>query len=153
MQTHVVAKTAIFNDEGRVLVLCRSVNDPHRPGGSDFPGGKVDDGEEFVIGAIREMQEEAGLQLEPNDLELVYSYTKNGYNSEFKMDINFVWLGFVAKLPAKQTVTLSFEHDSYEWLTIDEALKNADGASLTKFFEHLKTYGIATDLWQRSGIK
>lgn len=153
MQTHVVAKTAIFNDEGKVLVLCRSVNDPHRPGGSDFPGGKVDDGEEFVTGAIREIHEEAGLQFKSEDLKLVYAYTKNGYNSEFKTDINFVWLGFVAKMPANQTVTLSFEHDSYEWQTIDEALNRADGTSLQKFFEHLKIYGIAAELWQQSGVK
>lgn len=151
MLTHVVAKTAVFNEEGKVLVLCRSVNDPHRPGGSDFPGGKVDDGEEFVKGAIRENHEEAGLRFRPNDLELVYAYTKNGYNSEFKTEINFVWLGFVAKMPVGQAITLSFEHDSYEWLTIDEALEGADGTSLQRFFEHLKTYGIASDLWQRSG--
>ncbi|MFI5275214.1 MAG: NUDIX domain-containing protein [Candidatus Saccharimonadales bacterium] len=149
MQTHVVAKTAIFNDEGKVLILRRSADDPHRPGGSDFPGGKVDDGEEFVKGAIREIHEEAGLQLRPKDLELVYSYTKNGYNSEFKTDINFVWLGFVTKLPSGQSVALSFEHDSYEWLTLDKALESSDGTSLTNFFEHMRKYDIATELWKR----
>ena len=148
MQTHVVAKTAIFNDDGNVLVLRRSVKDPIRPGGADFPGGKVDDGEEFVMGATREIQEEAGLQLHPDDLELVYAYTKFGYNVEFKTDVNFVWLGFVAKLPADQQVKLSVEHDSYEWQSIGEALATADGTSLTNFFNHLTSHGIAKELWQ-----
>ena len=152
MLTHIVAKTAIFNDEGKILILRRSVNDLHRPGGTDFPGGKIDDSEEIVEGAIREIYEEAGLQFSSNNLSLVYAYTKNDYNIEVKADVNFVWLGFVSKMPAGQAVKLSFEHGSYEWLTLDEAVRNDNGTSLAKFFEHLKTYGVAAELWQHAGV-
>jgi 8-oxo-dGTP pyrophosphatase MutT (NUDIX family) len=150
MKTRVVAKTIVCDKDGKLLILRRSKDDAIRPGGTDLPGGGLDTGEEFVAGAIREMQEEVGLQLQPADLDLVFAYTKNVYDAEYQADINFVWLGFIAKLPADQTVTLSFEHEDFMWLTFEEAQHIAESTSLQKFLNHLKTYEIATELWKRS---
>ena len=148
MQTHVVAKTAVFNDEGKLLVMRRYADDPHRPGGADIPGGKIDEGEAIVDGALREMYEESGLTVIPAGLELVYATTKTGYNTEFKTDINFVWLGFVAKFPKGQKVHLSFEHDKFDWLTIDEAIAGSNAPSHVSLLKHLKAQNIAPELWQ-----
>ena len=149
MQTHIVAKTAVFNDDGKVLVMRRYANDPHRPGGADIPGGKIDEGEAIVDGALREMYEEAGLTVLPLGLQLVFATTKTGYNTEYNTDINFVWLGFVAKMPKGQRVKLSFEHDKYEWLTIDEVIAGSDAPTHVMFLKHLKAQNIAAELWQR----
>lgn len=78
MITHVVAKTVIFDSHKRLLLLVRSDDDVHRAGGLDIPGGQVDTGEDYKTAAIREAYEEAGLELDPNQLELFYSVTGHG---------------------------------------------------------------------------
>ncbi len=63
MQTRTIAKVLVLNDEGQLLVLRRSLNDLHRPGGYDFPGGDIEADESIEDGVVREAHEEAGLQL------------------------------------------------------------------------------------------
>jgi 8-oxo-dGTP pyrophosphatase MutT (NUDIX family) len=149
MQTHIVAKTLIFNDEGKLLRIRRSLDDAHRPGGADIPGGKVDDGEALVEGAVREIFEEVGIKVGPKSMQLVFSITKVGFNTEVHDDTNFVWLGFVTKLPKGQDVVLSFEHEEHDWYSIDEALKDNDSSTMTTFLNHLKTHNIAKDYWSK----
>lgn len=146
MQTHIVAKTIIFNPAGRLLVLRRSDDDSHRPGGFDFPGGRVDDGESVPGGATRELLEEAGLDLKEHALHLVFGTTKVGYQTEEQTDVNFVWLGFIARLPAGQTIKLSHEHKSFEWLTPEEALAVCDGPTQQVFLEHLRKHDLISGL-------
>ncbi len=57
---------AIISKNNRILVLRRSVNDSHNAGLWEFPGGKVDPGEELVNGLKREVLEETGLIIVPN---------------------------------------------------------------------------------------
>jgi len=57
-----VARTAIQNDYGRLLLLQRSHQDNHNPGLWEFPGGKVDSLEEEH--QARELLEETGLSVE-----------------------------------------------------------------------------------------
>jgi 8-oxo-dGTP pyrophosphatase MutT (NUDIX family) len=147
MQTHIVTHTAIFDGDGRLLTLRRSADDAHRPGGFDLPGGKVEEGEDIFAGAVRETAEESGLQLDAKNLQLVFASCKVGYQTEVKTDINFIHLGFIAKLPPGQTVRLSHEHQSFDWLTFDEALADCDGAPTQKaFLEHLRAHDLARDL-------
>lgn len=143
MITHLVAKTIVFNDSGELLVLRRSMTDIHRPGGFDFPGGKVEDGESIFAGAIRELKEESSLQLVEKDLQLVFATSKAGYNADAKTDINIVWLGFVAKLPAGQSVQLSHEHHDFGWRSLEQALVECDGPTQKLFLEHLRTNDLA----------
>lgn len=147
MKTIIVAKTIIFNEDGRLLRLRRSRDDNRRPGGTDLPGGKVDDGEAIVAGAVREIREESGLSLDPNTLRLSFSYCQIAYNADVDDQVNVVWLGFIAKLPHGQEVALSHEHQGYDWLDIDAALDGNDSTSLTKFIGHIKENGVAQDLW------
>lgn len=51
---------AIVVREGRLLVARRS-GDQHLAGAWEFPGGKIDDGEEPEAAALRELREETGL--------------------------------------------------------------------------------------------
>lgn len=148
MRTRTFAKTIVCNGDGNLLVLRRSASDPHRPGGIDFPGGQIDGNEEIVTGAAREVREEAGIILDPAAMQLVFANVKIGYFTEDEEDINFVWLGFITRLPDGQTVTLSHEHDRFEWLPFETVLANSDSHSITTFLEYLKAHAVAKEVWQ-----
>jgi len=57
----------IIYDEpsNRVLLMQRSRRDAYKPGYYEFPGGKVDPGEDGLTALRREIQEETGLFIEP----------------------------------------------------------------------------------------
>lgn len=147
MKTLIVAKTIIFNQDGKLLRLRRSKDDDHRPGGADLPGGKIDEGEGIIDGAVREVLEEIGISLDPDAMHLSFSYCHVAYNTDAKADVNVVWLGFMTKLSNTPELTLSHEHESYDWLNIDESLVDNDSTSLEKFIVHIRDNGVAKELW------
>ncbi|HEX2493489.1 MAG TPA: (deoxy)nucleoside triphosphate pyrophosphohydrolase [Steroidobacter sp.] len=59
--THVVAG-ALFDARGRVLIAQRPPG-KHMEGGWEFPGGKLDPGEEPLAGLKRELREELGVEV------------------------------------------------------------------------------------------
>ena len=58
---HVVAG-ALFDERGRVLIAQRPAG-KHMAGGWEFPGGKVETGEEPLAALKRELQEELGIDV------------------------------------------------------------------------------------------
>lgn len=58
---HVVAG-ALFDSAGRVLIAQRPAG-KHMAGGWEFPGGKVEPGEEPRAGLVRELREELGIEV------------------------------------------------------------------------------------------
>lgn len=118
MKNRVIAKTAIINEKGQVLLLKRSRTDPRRPGEQDFPGGQVDAGEELVAAAAREVREESGLDIGLRDLHLVYAATET-YEKD---GMSVTRLLFAAKV-SDPAVTLSSEHEEYGWHDIPDALE------------------------------
>ena len=54
----------VGDDQGRCLILKRSMASKGNPGKWDFPGGKVDAGEALDQAARREVLEETGLEIE-----------------------------------------------------------------------------------------
>ncbi len=92
----------------------------HYPAGHwDFPKGNVEPGESEIDTAKREIREETGLTelrfIEGFMKTIQYYYKKNGYL--IKKTVTF----YLAE-SATRDVRLSFEHQGYLWLTIDEAL-------------------------------
>lgn len=79
-----------------------------------IPGGKIEKRESPEQAAIREVFEETGL-----DLTGCVSYTKTVY---IKSEIDFVWHMYQAEFREKPAVTISAEHSSYNWLTLQEAM-------------------------------
>ena len=67
------ASTAAFilNGQGELLVA-RRAKDPVK-GTLDLPGGFVDNNENAEQGIVREILEETGLKVEPNDVEYLFS--------------------------------------------------------------------------------
>jgi 8-oxo-dGTP pyrophosphatase MutT (NUDIX family) len=57
----------IIYDEpsNRILMMQRSLHDSYKPGYYEFPGGKVDPGEDGLTALRREIEEETGLFIEP----------------------------------------------------------------------------------------
>jgi 8-oxo-dGTP pyrophosphatase MutT (NUDIX family) len=110
-----VAKVVVVNDSQEVLLLRRSKTAPRRALQWDFPGGLVDEGEEVAHAAARELTEEADLAVSTEDLKLVWSHTA------IKDELSVTWLIYIAKAPST-TVTLSYEHDKYCWLPLQEAI-------------------------------
>jgi 8-oxo-dGTP pyrophosphatase MutT (NUDIX family) len=96
----------------KILVLRRSAK-CSRAGGWDFAGGGLDLGEEPAKGAIREALEETGLQL-----TAVKAIEIRGY---MKDDEYFVMMGYLASIPAVIDIQLSWEHDAYQWVSLEEA--------------------------------
>ena len=102
-------KLILVNKRDEILLLKRSRN-LSRPLGWDFPGGGVDKGENFETATIRELYEETGIQID--SLELLGSELADD-NGEA------VIVGAYATTNHTE-VCLSWEHEIYEWLTLDE---------------------------------
>lgn len=118
MKSKIVAKAVILNSNGEVLLLKRSQDDDSRPGDWDFPGGGIEDGEEITSGIAREIAEEAGIIVEPKELQLVYAATQF-YDDAAE---SVTRLLFLAKT-ASSLVKLSFEHDHFQWVSLVQALE------------------------------
>ncbi|MFN3621398.1 MAG: bis(5'-nucleosyl)-tetraphosphatase [Nitrososphaerales archaeon] len=92
----------------------------HYPAGHwDFPKGNVEKGESELDAAIREITEETGL----TDLKFVNGFKKT-IQYYYKKGDRLVKKSVTFYLAEAKTkdVKLSFEHQGYIWLPIDEAL-------------------------------
>jgi len=58
----------IFNKNGEVLVVKRSLNDEWIPGKWAIPGGRREQGETLIQNIQRETKEEVGLKLDPQKI-------------------------------------------------------------------------------------
>jgi 8-oxo-dGTP diphosphatase len=117
MTRKTLAKTVVQNKDGDVLLLRRSKTDKRRPGEWDFPGGGVEPGEEIMVGAVREIQEEAGLVVPTNKLQLLYAETT--FYEEYDESVTRLLFATAVDTNAVQ---LSFEHEEFKWVDIDTAL-------------------------------
>jgi type II secretory ATPase GspE/PulE/Tfp pilus assembly ATPase PilB-like protein/8-oxo-dGTP pyrophosphatase MutT (NUDIX family) len=98
----------------RVLVLQRAP-DASRPGSWELVYGKIDAGERPERAATRELNEETGL-----DSKALYNVTVNSFylHATQTIQMSIVFAAFVAD---DSEVTLSEEHQRFEWLSVDEA--------------------------------
>lgn len=68
---HLVVHVYLVNPEGRFLIQKRSMRKELYPGAWDVTGGAVLAGETSLQGALREVEEELGLRLEPEALAFI----------------------------------------------------------------------------------
>ncbi len=122
----VVLKSILRHSDGTFLILRRSKTDQKRPGDWDFPGGLLDPGESLEEGALRELKEEIGIKPD----KLILRYTMSMILDEGVMQKNYIQMIFAGTTEQKE-ITLSYEHDMYEWLGPEEFLKR---------FAHLERY-------------
>lgn len=115
-----VAKLVIIDDQDKYLILYRN-NHPRFGNDADLPGGTLEFGEKPVDAMVREVDEEAGVTISKDNVELIYSGTE--YSHHF-VQYNL----FVTKLDTRPDITISWEHISYDWVGRDEFLAIAKGA-------------------------
>ncbi len=137
----VIAKTLLINELNQALVLRRSVwpTKPWRSHQADLPGGIVEDGEIEVEAATREALEETGIILDPANA--VLGYTKTFFEGPKKRSATKFF--YVQRLDHTPEVTLSYEHESYEWCPIPELLEKYE---FTSFYEESLRYLIDHEL-------
>lgn len=141
METEHIAKTLVINRVGELLVIRRSKTAPRRALEWDLPGGMVEDDEEPKTAAIRETAEEVGLTI--IDLLLAYATT------EARTDGNIVFMFFLAR--AKNfDVTLSFEHDKFVWVNIEEAINKIQYPTQHEMLKYLVTNKVIENYLQKS---
>jgi 8-oxo-dGTP pyrophosphatase MutT (NUDIX family) len=120
MKQESVAKLLILNDKNEALVLTTGAykEHPEKEHKPDLPGGLVEPGEAEQLAAIRETEEEAGITLDPATVSLAYAETKF-YPAEDKSVTKLLYL---ARLAITPPVTISWEHEKYEWIAFDTIL-------------------------------
>lgn len=111
----ITVRTLVLNSQNKILVLRRSLDDENVPGRVDFPGGGVDPGETLNAAALREVEEEAGIVIDEQDLSLEYAFSV--YDTE--TDTVIVRLLFIARTNSDD-IRLSHEHIAFWWRDLDE---------------------------------
>jgi 8-oxo-dGTP pyrophosphatase MutT (NUDIX family) len=145
MQTRVVVKTLIFNEDGMLLVLVRSDDDPIRPEEHDFAGGRVEPHEALGQAAVREIHEETGLEIEAAELEVAAAESTIRKTPEGK-PVNIVKIFFVAKVVSPHVV-LSHEHQAHDWMTMEGAIERMRYISGVELLKHIYGNRIAESYW------
>ena len=112
--------TALQNEEGKVFLL-RRINSKWRNGYYSLPAGRVEQGETFIEGAVREAEEEAGVSVKPEDLKLyaVINRHDDGPHPDW-VDVFYktqVWQG-----EAHAHETDKFDHG--DWFALDDLPDN-----------------------------
>lgn len=118
MKSVAVAKSLILNEKNELLILHigEHTERPERSYTPDLPGGLVDNGEPEKLAAIRELEEEASISLDPAQMALVHTLTA----PRPQQNESFSFLIYLAKLDHTPDVKVSWEHESYEWVPIEE---------------------------------
>ena len=89
---HLVVHVWIRNSNGDYLIAQRSETRPTFPLQWECVGGSVLQGETGLEGALREVKEEVGLTLAPDDGTLLFSEVRDVVNGKPFRDIMDVWL-------------------------------------------------------------
>ena len=121
------ADTIIIDDENRILFTIRNKNDAFCPGAYCLPGGHIEDGETPKQAAQRELLEETGIELRPEDFVPCGEYIDN------KSHIYY----FCVRANAEPVVLQEEEQIQYEKVPFDEVDKKPLLMNLQSNLEHL----------------
>lgn len=133
----IVAKAIIIRDNGEILLLYRGKTHPNFPAHLDFPGGEVEENEEWDGAVSREITEETTLTVPQHSLEKVleksYPHVTHAlYATRFRGPV--------------PEITLSWEHSGYKWYKKEDLLGEPVPDNADKYFIDVIEYLKKVDL-------
>lgn len=108
----------VIRNEDRYLLLHRAAHDFWQP-----VTGRLEHGEDELAAASREVLEETGQTLAPLPLNLRQSFVIDPTYLDSPSPVFAEETAFVAYSPSQHVKLAPEEHDTFEWLPLDEALK------------------------------
>lgn len=137
MRKDLVAKAIVMDDKNNCLILRRSASHPDMAGKPDLPGGGVDDGESLLAAVAREIEEEVGLTVQATNNDLLFANT-SAYD-----DRSVTRFLFVVRVPGeKPEITISWEHDEYQWLPFDQLAHHMTHPIYQAGIEYIQKYKL-----------
>ncbi len=126
-----VAQKAEIKKNGKFLVIKRSTGTKQYPGAWDFPGGRLEWGENSENGLEREVLEETGLKVKSG--RPVFAYSEERKTKD-------IWV-YYAVLPCRieenTEIKLSHEHTEWAWKTREEIMGLEIEEFLKKYMEEV----------------
>ena len=103
-----------------VLLVQRSRNDRYQPGQYEFPGGKVDEGEDNLMTLQREIEEETGLTVAPwmENVGASELYRAEALIEKGKYEGMMHVSHFILSRIVSGSLRLSDEHDNFMWAPV-----------------------------------
>ena len=124
-----LAVRGICEVDGKILLLKVRSKSSHDANKWEIPGGKVKKGEFFDEALRREYLEETGLEI---IIESLYNVIQNNYTA-CKTNEEIKSIQLIMKVTAESDeVTISEEHDDYNWFTKKEVCRLIDENQLTR---------------------
>jgi len=129
---HLVVDAWIRRSDGRLLITKRSPNKGY-PGMWEITGGSAVTGDDSLAAALREVQEETGLKLHPENGRLVMQYTRRDSHKD-------VWL-FLEDFNIEDVVLQEGETCDKRAVTLDElqTIEDEDMFVPISYFEEMMT--------------
>lgn len=106
-----VATVIVVDKDKKFLILKRSKTSPGS-GLWNFPGGSVEEGETYEQGGARELNEEAGLVVDPDEIKYIGA-----------LDSKYLHVRFFITSKFSGEVNLNKESDDYAWIKLPETDK------------------------------
>ena len=132
---HLVVHVWIKNSEGKYLISQRSANRPTFPLLWECVGGSVVAGENSIDGAIREAKEEVGVELQPQNGQVVYTKLRDTVDGVRFGDIMDVWLfDYDGKVDLCQVTTAEVAQS--HWMTREQVLEIYKSGKLVPTLEY-----------------
>ncbi|XPT00296.1 hypothetical protein M3J09_009452 [Ascochyta lentis] len=126
---------AVFNREGRLLLVQRAKDEKAFPDAWEVPGGKMDDTDETILhAAARELKEETGLTATRVVRKVTQFTFSDGWgNRPTKTWLKLIFQFEVADLDA--VVLGPIEHQSHVWASEEEVAKDlvAEGSTPLRY--------------------
>ena len=131
----VILVGGIVQSAGKVLLLKRLDTKKFLPGHYDFPGGKIEPGEDPNAAILREVKEETGLTV---DIVSPYYVWSDTIIFEGRQEY-IIEIDYILRVKGDPNVVLSpMEHSAYIWVdkhSIPEKMSENLRSSLLCFFE------------------
>lgn len=113
-----VNRCIVINKKGQLLLIRRAQNDRWASGMWEFPGGKLDEGQDVSHALEREVLEETGLFVIPTT-RLAFVDSMIIADGPYR-GLPYIVIVGISKL-AGGKIKLSEEHDAYKWVSLKEA--------------------------------